>query len=130
MSTFAETSIGRFRRVNANAPLVDRWVFECPGCGEWAYLDHDQWHGRVSVDHASMGCPGGYHKTHDYASALEAVHPGATAKVPEGDPVEVRPSDSRAESQAGLKGPSGCPTSPSGPVLDDAEITHSQENES
>ena len=29
-----------------------------------------------------------------------------------GDPVEVRPSDSRAESQAGLNGPSGSPTSP------------------
>lgn len=32
----------------------------------------------------------------------------------EGDLAEVRPSDSRAESQAGLNGPSGSPTSPSG----------------
>ncbi len=29
-----------------------------------------------------------------------------------GDPTEVRPSDSLAESQAGLNGPSGSPTSP------------------
>ncbi len=35
-------------------------------------------------------------------------------KFPEGDPVEVHPSDSRAESQAGSNGPSGSPTSPSG----------------
>jgi hypothetical protein len=24
----------------------------------------------VSVDHASMGCPGGYHETHDYGRAV------------------------------------------------------------
>jgi hypothetical protein len=41
-------------------------------------------------------------------------------KTSGGDPVEVRPSDSRAESQAGLKGPSGCPTSPPEPESDEA----------
>lgn len=39
------------------------------------------------------------------------------AKIPEGDPAVVRPSDSRAESQAGSNGPSGSPISPSGPDL-------------
>lgn len=40
----------------------------CPGCGEWADLDDDQYHGRVSVWHAEDegGC--GYHETHDFAS--------------------------------------------------------------
>jgi hypothetical protein len=37
-------------------------LFECPGCKQWAYLDDDQWHGRVSVDHAT-----------DYFAALEAA---------------------------------------------------------
>lgn len=35
-----------------------------------------------------------------------------------GDPVEVRPSESRAGSQAGLNGPGGSPTSPPGRDLD------------
>jgi hypothetical protein len=42
---------------------------------------------------------------------------GSNDKLSEGDPVEVRPSDSRAESQAALNGPGGSPTSPSEPVL-------------
>lgn len=70
----ASTPLGRFRKIAGDdAPLVDRWLFECPGCGEWAYLDADQWHGRISVDHATDGCSGGYHETHDYASALAAL---------------------------------------------------------
>jgi hypothetical protein len=68
------TQLGRFRMVGTtDAPLVDRWSFCCPGCGQWAYLDDDQWHGRVSVDHASMGCPGGYHETHDYFTELSRL---------------------------------------------------------
>lgn len=43
------------------------------------------------------------------------------AKIPEGDPVEVRPSEPLAGSQAGLNGPSGSPTSPSGAHLLDDE---------
>lgn len=68
MSFIANTSHGRLRRV-----VVDRKhvvVLECPGCGEPGELDDDQLHGRVSVDHASMGCAGGYHETHDFAAAL------------------------------------------------------------
>jgi hypothetical protein len=70
VSTVAVTSIGNFRKVNSSGALADDWLFECPGCGTWANLDDDQWNGRVSVDHASMGCEGGYHETHDYSSAL------------------------------------------------------------
>lgn len=72
MSQIVTTNLGRFRRVNAGEGLEETWLFECPGCGTWAYLDDDQWNGRVSVDHASMGCAGGYHETHDYAAELLA----------------------------------------------------------
>lgn len=70
VSIFVATPLGRFRRVTRDGELT--WLLECPGCGTWASLDDDQWHGRVSVDHASMGCAGGYHETHDYAAALAA----------------------------------------------------------
>jgi hypothetical protein len=74
MSKIVTTDLGRFRLVQTQAdPLEHAWLFECPGCGEWAYLDDDQWHGRVSVDHASMGCAGGYHETHNYQADLRAV---------------------------------------------------------
>lgn len=74
MSMIVKTSIGRFRRVNTSDPNhPDTWLFECPGCGQWAYLDNDQWAGRVSVDHASEGCRGGYHETHHYGSELIAA---------------------------------------------------------
>lgn len=62
-----ETPLGRFKAVHAGL-LPDNFVFECPGCGAWAYLDLDQWHGRVSVDHTDTGCT--YHETHYYAQAL------------------------------------------------------------
>lgn len=42
---------------------------------------------------------------------------GFPSEVPGDDPVVVHPSDSRAESQAGLNGPSGSPTSSPGRVL-------------
>ena len=72
MNTFIRTEFGLFRKVAANDEVLveDKYVFQCPGCGEWAYLDDDQWYGKVSVDHASMGCIGGYHETHDYVEAL------------------------------------------------------------
>ena len=74
MSRVIETSLGRFRKVaGPETPFLDRWLFECPGCGQWAYLDNDQWHGDVSVDHSADGCSGGYHETHDYFAALEAA---------------------------------------------------------
>ena len=74
MSRLVETPLGTFRKVaGPETAFLDRWTFACPGCGQEAYLDDDQWHGRVSVDHDSMGCPGGYHETHDYFSVLKDV---------------------------------------------------------
>lgn len=74
MSQIVTTNLGRFRRVNLNSsqPPHDAWLFECP-CGQWAYLDEDQWAGRVSVDHASEGCLKGYHETHNFGAELIAV---------------------------------------------------------
>lgn len=43
----------------------------CPGCGVWGDLDDDQLHGRVSVDHAADGCPGGFHETHDFSAHID-----------------------------------------------------------
>ena len=82
------TDLGRFRKVaGPETPFVDRWVFECPGCGTWAYLDDDQWHGRVSVDHSGEVSPTGaicqYHETHNYFAALERAcnqPPGETGQ--------------------------------------------------
>lgn len=74
MSVIVETELGRFNKVaGPETEFTDRWLFECPGCGTWAHLDDDQWHGRVSVDHASMGCERGYHETHDYFAVLETA---------------------------------------------------------
>lgn len=69
MSTIAETEFGEIRRVTRDG--VPTLLLVCPGCGEIGSLDDDQAHGKVSVDHASMGCPGGYHETHDFWAAAE-----------------------------------------------------------
>jgi hypothetical protein len=69
------TELGRFREVSKDDELglEDRWVLECPDCGVEAYLDADQWDGRVSVNHGAQGCPGGYHETHDYRHSLASA---------------------------------------------------------
>jgi hypothetical protein len=89
MPIVIETPLGRFRMVNPRDAMrgnrEDAWLLECPGCGQWAYLDDDQWHGRVSVDHAADGCPGGYHETHDYSAALDAGMDAAALPVAEED---------------------------------------------
>jgi len=59
------TELGRFRRVNTGTDYPNAWTFECPKCGVWAYMDEDQWMGRVSVEH---DC--GYHETHHYMERL------------------------------------------------------------
>lgn len=82
MSRIVTTDIGRFRAVNRDGVLD--WLFECPGCRMWVSLDADQWTGRVSVDHAADGCPGGYHETHDYQAALRASI--VAARLTEQDP--------------------------------------------
>lgn len=71
MSQIIDTSVGRFRRVNRDGELC--WLFECPGCKTWGSLDDYQWAGLVSVDHASQGCEGRYHETHNYGAALQAA---------------------------------------------------------
>jgi hypothetical protein len=40
--------------------------FRCPECRQWADIDDDQLHGRVSIDHTGTGC--GFHETHDLAT--------------------------------------------------------------
>lgn len=71
MSVIVKGDLARYRATQGKGG-VREWVFECPGCGTWAYLDNDQWLGLVSVDHAADGCTGGYHETHNYAADLEA----------------------------------------------------------
>jgi hypothetical protein len=71
MSRIVTTDLGRFRAVNRDGEIG--WLFECPGCETWVNLSDDQWSGRVSADHASDGCVGGYHETHDYQATLRAV---------------------------------------------------------
>lgn len=66
------------------------WKLRCPGCGEWADIDDDQFHGRASVDHTvatarsddenmnegrievdgtvERGC--GYHETYDWSQEV------------------------------------------------------------
>ncbi len=41
------------------------WQLRCPGCEQWADIDDDQLHGRISVLH-EPGC--GFHETHDWFS--------------------------------------------------------------
>jgi hypothetical protein len=77
MTSLIETSLGNFQLINPNeaktGDFIDAYIFQCPGCGQWAYLDYDQWHGLVSVDHATDGCPGAYHQTHDFYTALKGA---------------------------------------------------------
>ena len=68
MSVIVTTDLGRFRRAEG-APAG--FLFECP-CGEWLPLTLDMMEGRTSVDHASQGCPKGYHETHRYDIELVA----------------------------------------------------------
>jgi len=69
--SFVHTEFGRFRQVaSEHFPLTERFMFECPGCGEWGYLNEEQWEGRSFVDHAYSGCKGGYDEAHDFVSAL------------------------------------------------------------
>lgn len=55
---------------------------------------------------------------HEFVDAATFACADCLTPIPGGDPVVVRPSDSRAGSQAGLNGSSGSPTSPSGPELE------------
>jgi hypothetical protein len=70
MSEIIRTKLGNFRRVTDGKR---RWfLWRCP-CGTWCNLSRDQMRGKVSVDHASMGCTQGYHETHDFGLELAAA---------------------------------------------------------
>lgn len=69
MSVEFGTPFGDIRRVQRDGEAA--YLLKCPGCDEWGTLDDDQLHGRISVDHASMGCSGGYHETHDFWAEIE-----------------------------------------------------------
>jgi hypothetical protein len=77
MSDIVETEFGRLQQILSDDGKL-RWWFECPGCGEWGPLSDDHLHGRESVDHASHGCPAGYHKTHDFVAAHPLVFENGT----------------------------------------------------
>lgn len=69
MSAFIRTPFGVIMRVSADGTFAGLLLAR-PGCQEWITLSDDQAHGRVSVDHASDGCAGGYHETHDFSVAV------------------------------------------------------------
>ena len=69
-NVITETELGSFKRVGPGRPSHENFMFKCPGCGVWAFLDADQWNGRVSVDHAADGCRGQYHEIHNYGESL------------------------------------------------------------
>lgn len=72
MSQIVTTQFGRFNHVSEGDGRTS-WLWECPGCKGWCRLSERQWNGEVSVDHASDGCPGGYHETHRFGAELVAV---------------------------------------------------------
>ena len=43
----------------------EAYKLKCPKCGEWCYLDDDQFNGRVSTFHDIPEC--GYHETVDFS---------------------------------------------------------------
>lgn len=44
------------------------WKLKCPTCGEWVYLDEDQFNGRISTFHDVPNC--GYHETVDFSKHI------------------------------------------------------------
>ena len=78
MSGVFETEFGKLRvAYGEDGRYVRGRVFKyelcCPGCGRWDLIDQEQLMGQVSVDHASEGCPGNYHETHDFLSAIGMI---------------------------------------------------------
>lgn len=93
MSKLVTTQFGVFNHVKRDGEFV--WMLQCPGCGQHAPLDDDQWNGRISVDHDSEGCPGHYHETHDFAKELQVV---LTARLlTMADPYDAASPDAAAE---------------------------------
>jgi hypothetical protein len=72
MSQIVTTADERFSFRHVRDGAASRWLFCCP-CGQWASLTDDQWNGRVSVNHASEGCPVHFHETHNFGALLVAA---------------------------------------------------------
>ena len=53
----------RFEKSDLKAVYAVEWKLRCPKCGTWAYIDDDQFYGRVSLQCATPGCD--FHETHD-----------------------------------------------------------------
>lgn len=60
---------GRLRSIRRDGELV--WQLRCPRCHQWADIDDDQMHGRVSIDHTDTGCS--FHETHDLHSIMRSL---------------------------------------------------------
>lgn len=43
------------------------WKLRCPVCGQWGYIDDDQFYGRVSIQCQMPGCD--FHQTRDLSEA-------------------------------------------------------------
>ena len=74
MSRTVQTILGRMIWL-PNEVAGEHWALEMP-CGEWERIGTEQFHGRLSVNHAAScrsSPPCTYHETHDYAAAMEAV---------------------------------------------------------
>lgn len=65
MSVFLATPHGPVRQING-----ERWLLSLP-CGHDELLNLEQWHGRLSVNHAATGCSSGWHETIDFAAVAE-----------------------------------------------------------
>jgi len=75
-----ETPFGRLRQMYEEDGYYDegrvfKYELECPGCGVWGRVDHEQLQGDVSVNHDVEGC--GYHETHNFAAHLGNKEEGA-----------------------------------------------------
>jgi hypothetical protein len=71
MSEIVNSQLGRFRRVTDGK--TKWWLWECPRCLTWCSLSERQWNGEISVNHASDGCKGQYHETHNFGAQLVAA---------------------------------------------------------
>lgn len=51
MSKIVSTKFGRFNAVQNQDGTGKKWLFECPGCGEWLSLSSEQMEGRQHIAH-------------------------------------------------------------------------------
>jgi hypothetical protein len=70
VSVDVNTDLGKIRLLAPGGEKVA--LLWCAVCEDWEPLNLDQMEGRVSVDHASRGCPSGYHETHHFGVEVAA----------------------------------------------------------